>query len=694
MHCQVCRDTLRNICDPSKVKRICSTEWFEAYCRRENISTLQDHVEKLPSEKAWRDPEELNHWAYGHHGSWQSLQESRNSNCNICRRLWPEEVPEFQQELSFASVITFTDVTKDNLKQELHLDVYSAFTNWCFFLYTTLVNNTLSYLEPSTSSPTTWGIIQHWLHGCVEGHECDHRTDKDFLPTRLLELTISDAECSFRLVHKHEVAPGVRYLTLSHCWGSKAWNEKLVLTETNLGSLRQKQNIDVLPQTFQDAFIVLKRLGARYLWIDRLCIQQDSIDDWRVESASMEEVYSNSYLTIAALGAENDEGGCFFTRQDFLDSLDTIQVCFESPQQPITYNHSSGSLRHSWTIGEPLLERAWVLQERFLSPRVVYFGSRQVFWECYELHTYEQRPGISFNYKPPSKLGKRIINNQATRSTRKTEQGVEIVLLRLYDPENEVENMFRDWYQVLSDYTRLKLTNPEDKLVAISAVAKRLRKLLDNAGLNSEYVAGIWQQRLPYSLIWFLRSRPPPLSNARVQVAPSWSWAAVNAGCDFLDIRGKTSDATILVSSQFTVRPKDVKIKDPLVDFQGIKLVLWGTKLIAHISTQGWQIQNLGALDLEPIRAKEMNRELISYITFDDWKKYSTENTRGQKFECIPLVLYEDEGEDLPYSFYCMVVEPEGPYYRRIGMATLYLSDKRYIWEAIGSTPKEEFVLI
>jgi len=42
-----------------------------------------------------------------------------------------------------------------------------------------------------------------------------------------------------------------------------------------------------LCQNFKDAITVTRHLGFQYIWIDSLCIIQDSFDDWDKESAQM-----------------------------------------------------------------------------------------------------------------------------------------------------------------------------------------------------------------------------------------------------------------------------------------------------------------------------------------------------------------------------------------------------------------------
>ena len=55
-----------------------------------------------------------------------------------------------------------------------------------------------------------------------------------------------------------------------------------------------------LPRTFHDAADITRRLTYSYIWIDSLCIQQDSTDDWVDQAAKMTSIYMNADLTLAA----------------------------------------------------------------------------------------------------------------------------------------------------------------------------------------------------------------------------------------------------------------------------------------------------------------------------------------------------------------------------------------------------------
>jgi hypothetical protein len=84
-------------------------------------------------------------------------------------------------------------------------------------------------------------------------------------------------------------------MTLSHCWGGRS---HIKLTMDNTEDFQSNIPCDDLPKTFLEAISVVKHLGIAYLWIDALCIIQDSPSDWACEAAKMPKVYANSFLNI------------------------------------------------------------------------------------------------------------------------------------------------------------------------------------------------------------------------------------------------------------------------------------------------------------------------------------------------------------------------------------------------------------
>ena len=140
-----------------------------------------------------------------------------------------------------------------------------------------------------------------------------------------------------------------------------------------------------LSKTFQDAIGITRILGIRYIWIDALCIIQDSELDWKRESAQMFRIYSSSYCNLAASSARDGSHGMPYHRDNkapqplklFVNNM----ICFIEPS---TKSIFEANVEHG-----PLTNRAWVFQERMLSKRNLHFTPKHLLWECNSFSTFE-----------------------------------------------------------------------------------------------------------------------------------------------------------------------------------------------------------------------------------------------------------------------------------------------------------------
>lgn len=235
------------------------------------------------------------------------------------------------------------------------------------------------------------------------------------MPSRLVDAGDPQNSIPPRLVVSTQLQDNVEYVTLSHCWGNA---HVFKLERRNFMALRASIPVDKLPRTFQDAMHIVRRLGYRYLWIDSLCIIQDSKEDWSQEAILMNMVYKHARFNIAATGAEDSEGGCLFDYDQIAILFPQIELTFDLGQlrsqkgHGIVYKHESKIVRRKYYLiraepswikeleGSRLLNRAWVFQERLLSPRVLHFHRAQLFWECRELRAFESCP----NGMPPERF--------------------------------------------------------------------------------------------------------------------------------------------------------------------------------------------------------------------------------------------------------------------------------------------------
>ena len=378
--------------------------------------------------------------------------------------------------------------------------------------------------SPSTGSDATFHQINVWIDSCVLNHgNCGKDIDPTWKPTRLIDLggddtagdpcLIESARHFTRSERTKSSASGGRlnsYITLSHCWGTL---NILKLTEHNLTSLLERIPLNELPKTFRDAVQITKRLGIRYLWIDSLCIKQDSDPDWRAEAASMHLVYRNSHCNIAATGAEDGSYGCFFTRNP--NVVNATQV---RPHWNLARGKEFAVVPLNKEIREkladsPLLKRAWVLQERILAPRVIHFTQEQVFFECHKYLACELYPqGIPDPHA--YSCIKCLVRNNVDHAW----------IHRSITSEEEdyrgVPGAVIEWNQIVELYTGCGLTKPRDKLIALSGIATHFNR---TRFPQTEYVAGLWRSYMLDALGWEAGqscSRP-------AYRAPSWSWAAL-----------------------------------------------------------------------------------------------------------------------------------------------------------------------
>ncbi|CZR66711.1 uncharacterized protein PAC_16612 [Phialocephala subalpina] len=359
----------------------------------------------------------------------------------------------------------------------------------------------------STGSPETFEFVQRNLKICDERHRicAASRPKENWYPTRLIDLGSRDHESSTaKLVITSQCQISGQYVSLSHRWGDGNF---LKLTSETLPQLMDAIEISTYPnsKTFADAFGVTRALGIRYIWVDSLCIIQDSPEDWLCESNMMLMVYKHAYCNIAATHAESN-AGLFRSRNPITWSTDL---------QLTAYGPISGTFRllksHQWQEeidNAPLNRRGWVVQERHISSRIVNFASEQVFWDCYELEACEtDLRGVFLRYDENISIPKASKRYQGPLETLRTDL-----------------QFLNKWAVIVHQYSTSELSFPEkDKIIAISSIAQHLQETW-----QIEYCAGLWRKPvLELQLYWTTpvkncastsRKRPRTLR------APSWSW--------------------------------------------------------------------------------------------------------------------------------------------------------------------------
>lgn len=258
---------------------------------------------------------------------------------------------------------------------------------------------------------------------------------------------------SYQVVLREECPEESTYAALSYVWGDQQADKTLRLLSSNIDHLRSPNSTNLLPKTFQDAIRVIERLGIQYLWIDRLCIVQDSDEDWRAEAGTMHDVYKNSALTISAFSSLNDDTGLFFERNVDQIVPTVVHIRTSNSDQLASYRHDNESRRTYsilWHKEAETTKRGWCYQERVLSPRVVHFGRSQTYWECRQRNACEMHP---------NRAGRPI-----TQSTFKRLLGGPMPDISA-DPYMA---LLQNWYTMIQMYSGTKLTYQSDRLIALA----------------------------------------------------------------------------------------------------------------------------------------------------------------------------------------------------------------------------------
>lgn len=227
--------------------------------------------------------------------------------------------------------------------------------------------------------------MRQWVKDCDTTHP-DCQTDvKDSttfrIPTRLIDVA-DIVSPNVRLLEtepsQRDKISQFRYIALSHPWGDRAEHKHYFTTRQNIDSHKAGINIGLLPETLRNAIRVTRELGLRYLWIDSLCIIQGEDGDFNEEAAHMETVFSTAYCVIAATRASGSSSGFLGARPE------RKAVKLERPgKSPIYICESIDNFQRD-VIDGPLNKRGWVLQERALARRTIYFAENQNYWECGE----------------------------------------------------------------------------------------------------------------------------------------------------------------------------------------------------------------------------------------------------------------------------------------------------------------------
>ncbi|KAK6827356.1 hypothetical protein PG987_010697 [Apiospora arundinis] len=375
-----------------------------------------------------------------------------------------------------------------------------------------------------------------WLDHCRQHHGqlCAKPDWSVKLPPPLGEhfrlIEIGDQDDMFRLVNTSDQGSSWEgeYAALSYVWGD-AGKQALNLYLHNINQLSKRIPPEKVARTISDAIKVTRGLRLRYLWVDSLCLIQkarageeesdafQSQVDQMGQFEQMSSIYGRASVVIVATAGEDAQAGLAgvtIPRQPGQVAREVrpgVNVLL-----PFQYDKSYGK----WDT------RAWTLQEKLLSKRMLVFGSDHVAFHCRHGILREDMSADHANNGPAPMHQLSMPPLRGHGRVKKAWNGNPILLRSPF---------FDEYAKLMAQYTSRERSHSEDILKAVSGLLKVLGDMrsLDSEGVytpkaGSEGLTlyGLPEDFLDLALLW----QPPAVMGTHLikrtqEDYPSWSWA-------------------------------------------------------------------------------------------------------------------------------------------------------------------------
>ncbi|KAI0442998.1 HET-domain-containing protein [Xylaria telfairii] len=422
--------------------------------------------------------------------------------------------------------------------------------------------------DTDLASEANFDFARRCLSACQNEHiQCLKKYTPE-LPTRVIDVGAKNYDQSLRLIATR--GNSASYVALSHCWGGHV--SPLLLSD-NIDQFKNAIQFQDLPANFQDAVTITRKLDIRYLWIDSLCIVQDSKQDWQQESQKMGLYYGNSTLTIYASRAESSASGIFRRGAPPAPSVGPSPVYLDisgetgvNQQIKVELMLDDDETLTQLDLNSPLSSRGWTLQESVLAPRQLYFDKSKIYWQC--LEESQSTDGLPGGCRTPfleyPSLKQALFSN---------------ILANPMKAAVPTEGVLVDYYWLTKEYSYRQLSRASDKLPAFAGLAQRI-----HASIGGDYLAGLWSSDFHRGLTWYYEMLTcRHVSSYR---APSWSWGVTNERILFYEAQFK-SDAFKLQLISYNLSLSDPtnpygEIKGGYIDVRGfVKSLFRSTQWMA-----------------------------------------------------------------------------------------------------------------
>ena len=525
-------------------------------------------------------------------------------------------------------------------------------------------------------------VAAKWLQTCL----CEHNECRPLakhvspLPTRVIDA--GDETSHPKLVASNgKIEP---WIALSYCWGG---DSEFVFNDRTMHDLQSGIPLDDFPGTLRDAVIITRSLGVKYIWIDALCIRQDSAEDWAIEAAKMRDVYSGAILTVVAANSPSTRSGIFSQRISGERATLEWRDMTHSRTHKVQLRPGSELWDHALS-SSLLMTRGWTLQEGLLSPRTVSYGAQQMIWEC---PCYQADEGGRITQATEDYRSKGFIQNLIRIQNSKVIQPqsfLEKLTLRSSKPEKwwksyAIADPYDKWNDIAEQFMCRSLTKDFDALPALSGLARVFQGFL-----KDEYCAGLWKRDILSTLMWSRSPKYPADSSTRFDLArpseylaPSWSWSSILGKQSSMSNSWQTREA-LRVSAHSVAKIVSLRTfpkgADPFGQVSGGELVLqtrFGKiKILPPVYSPEHEFHSETPEPVTSSAFQELvytNMGVVDSMVYEHFQKHSP--CPNQQFGAVELVRWEKAPGSLVPGIDLLLVEStgQGGAYRRIAQLGL-----------------------
>ena len=381
-------------------------------------------------------------------------------------------------------------------------------------------------------------LFREWLRVCETKHKHPLPDADGEMSIRLIDV---QRKCLVEWTGPTSNVP--RFMALSYVWGKA--RQKVMLTTRTLKKFKRHGFLECeLDETIRDSMELVLNMGERYLWVDALCILQDSAEDKAIQIPQMHKVYGRSILTIvAAHGRGTDSGlpGVGKSRRigsRFKLELEDIQVTFRTHTKLYADEDDLDiSFKENYLDQTMYQSRAWTFQEGHLSTRILVWTKEQVYWECPRCtwceETHWESDTIDF-------IGWRAVKDPTPMDVWQDRMNRKAYDTPYYGPQDSWP-LVSSYPALIKEYTSRNLTYDADILHACTGVLNSAKQRE-----SSDFMFGLRTKHFGNDLLFnglkALSLRFPEQILVQSGI-PSWAWASWKGTIDIAnEARGNSYD--------------------------------------------------------------------------------------------------------------------------------------------------------